>query len=43
MMRNGSDNNQTYVSMSIQHHLLEVLEVRVVNEGPEVSPVWRWD
>lgn len=35
--------NKTYVSMSIQHHLLEVLEVRVVNEGPEVSPVWRWD
>lgn len=43
MMRNGGDNYQTYVSMSIQHHLLEVLEVRIVNECPEVRPIWRRD
>ena len=31
----------THVSMSIQDDLLEVLQVRIVDESPQIGSVWR--
>ena len=35
--------NDVHLSVAIEDDLFEVLKVGIVDEGPEVSPSWRWD